>query len=122
MVDIYYGLALTALILTPIAFVVMLIGYKQFTKGLWKEYTKWLAVAATLMAIYLLTITVASLFKTSKYHQWLLIGGFVAESFAALAYIKSSHLLNIMGNKFGFRHALLNKALKTGKDEKKGKR
>ena len=102
--DIIIGIA--SIVIIAIAFVMMLIAYKKLTKGHWKRYVFWLVVSGGLMSLYLLSYLIAKMDIYQGYYSQILLIGFVAETFAALTYIRSSHVLNNMGNEFGLaRHS-----------------
>ena len=117
--DLFTALGIFAFAIIIPTLVIMYIGYKQFTKGLWKQYTMWLVISGTLMTVYLFSFVIAKMGFYPRYYNHILMFGFLAESIAALTYIKSSEILRTMANKFGFAHKPIHETLKLGEEKSK---
>lgn len=109
-------LGVVSIMLIAIASVMMLISYSHLTKGHWKRYVLWLMLSGMLMSVYLLSFVIAKMGIYPQYYSHVLLVGFFAESIAAITFIKSSHALRAMGNKFGFAQNTFLKNL--GKNQK----
>jgi len=95
-------IGIVSIVIITIASVMMLLAHRKLTKGHWKRYVFWLLLSGGLMSLYLLSYVIAKMDVYPGYYSQILLIGFVAETVAALTYIKSSHVLNTMGNEFGF--------------------
>ncbi len=111
-------LGVISIMLIAIASVMMLVSYNQLTKGHWKKYVLWLMLSGMLMSVYMLSFVIAKMGVYPQYYSYILLVGFLAESIAALTYIKSSHALRAMGNKFGFAQNTFLKNLGKNRNEK----
>ncbi len=116
--DFFTTLGISAFAIIIIALIIVYISYTQFTKGMWKQYTMWLVISGTLMSIYLLSFVIAKMGFYPGYYNHILLLGFLAESIAALTYIKSSEVLKTMANKLGFAHKPIHETLKLGEIKK----
>lgn len=116
--DFFIALGIVNFGIVLIAYILAVMSYRQFTKGMWKQYTLWLVISATFMTIYLISFVIAKMGLYPKYYNHILLFGFMSESIAALFYIKSSEVLRAMANKFGFAHKTIHETLNLGKEEK----
>lgn len=112
MADILKYMAVASFLLIGLAFIMMILTYTAYTKGYWKTYIKWLMISGLLMGIYLVSSVLSKLDMAKGYANLISIIGFVLEAIAALTYIKSSSVLDLMGTKYGFAKKGVSETLK----------